>query len=202
VARSALLAILVVLAVAIGAPELAAKPTPLPLKARVIAHGEFVGFGPFGPPQLKTVTDAKKWVQNDTRLSPKQVAAAVAALHREGFVAIVSEQLGSTAPYRGGLSWVMELGSPAGALAEVARVVRNAGIGGGPVSRFRVSGIASAAAYRVGDASEGGDNVLFADGRFTYLVGEGWGNGGKPARAALLAAARTLYARVHGRPLP
>jgi hypothetical protein len=53
----------------------------------------------------------------------------------------------------------------------------------------------------LGTSSSGGDNVLFSDGRFLYFVGVGWSPGGKPARAALIAAAQTLYKRVGGRAL-
>ena len=72
--------------------------------------------------------------------------------------------------------------------------------GHGPVSRFVVAGIPTASAFRLGTSSSGGDNILFTDGRFLYFVGIGWSTGGKPARAALIAAARSLFERVHGHP--
>jgi hypothetical protein len=111
-----------------------------------------------------------------------------------------AEQLGSLKPYRGALRWVIELGSPAGARAEAARVVANTRAGGYPFAPFRVIGIPGAVGYRAGTSSQSGDNILFADGRFAYLVGDGWSPGGKPARAALIAAAQNLYKRVRGHP--
>ena len=66
------------------------------------------------------------------------------------------------------------------------------------MSRFVVGGIPTASAFRLGTSSSGGDNILFADGRFLYFVGVGWSTGAKPARTALIAAAQTLYKRVRG----
>jgi hypothetical protein len=195
-------ALLSVLVLASGDPGLAAPSKPLPLSARVIAHGEFAGFGPFGPPHLQTVRSAAAFLgQYQQASTPSEVSAWAALLHREGFVAVVVEQLGSLTANRGGLSWAMELGSPAGARSEVAKEVAEDQTHG-PVSRFRVGGIPTVSAFRLGTSSNGGDNVLFADGRFAYFVGSGWSNGAKPARAALIAAARSLYTRVHGRPAP
>ena len=91
----------------------------------------------------------------------------------------------------------MELGSPAAAKSELAKEVRS-DESHGPVARFVVGGVPSAAAFRLGTSSSGGDNILFSDGRFLYFVGDGWSPGGRPARAALIAAAQTLYKRVRG----
>jgi hypothetical protein len=45
-----------------------------------------------------------------------------------------------------------------------------------------------------------GDNVMFTDGPFVYLIGNGWTVGAKkPPRSGLLAAVTKLYQRVHGR---
>jgi hypothetical protein len=172
---------------------------PLPLTARVIAHGEFAGFGPFGPAHVRTFKSPAAFLAAyQQAATPSQVTAWVASLRREGFVAVAVEQLGSRTANRGGLSWAMELGSPAGAKSELAKEVRS-DESHGPVARFVVGGVPSAAAFRLGTSSSGGDNVLFSDGRFLYFVGVGWEAGGKPARAALIAAAQTLYKRVHGR---
>jgi hypothetical protein len=171
---------------------------PLPLTARVIAHGEFAGFGPFGPAHVKTLTTPSAFVDAYQQAATQsQVSERVALLRREGFVAVATEQLGSLKANRGGLSWAMELGSPAAAKSELAREVRS-DESHGHVSRFVVGGIPSVAAFRLGTSSNGGDNVLFSDGRFLYFVGDGWSPGGKPARAALIAAAQTLYKRVRG----
>jgi hypothetical protein len=49
-----------------------------------------------------------------------------------------------------------------------------------------------------------GDNIVFSDGPFLYLVGDGWAAGATnpPVRARLLAAATRLYKRVRGHPAP
>ena len=91
----------------------------------------------------------------------------------------------------------MELGSPADAHSELVKEVRS-DESHGSASRFAVGGIPTASAFRLGNSSGGGDNILFSDGRFLYFVGVGWSDGGKPARAALIAAAQTLYKRVRG----
>jgi hypothetical protein len=172
---------------------------PLPLTARVIAHGEFAGFGPFGPAHVKTLTTPTAFVDAYQQAATQsQVSERVALLRREGFVAVATEQLGSLKANRGGLSWAMELGSPAAAKSELAKEVRS-DESHGPVARFVVGGVPSAVAFRLGTSSSGGDNILFSDGRFLYFVGDGWSPGGKPARAALIAAAQTLYKRVRGR---
>ena len=63
-----------------------------------------------------------------------------------------------------------------------------------------------ARAVRTATGNDGtsGHNIIFADGPFTYHVGVGWGMQVKdpPTRAQLIAAATTLYKRVHGRPAP
>jgi len=184
------------------ATSVGAQPKPLPLSARVIAHGELVGFGPFGPSDLQTFTNAAAFLARyQQALTPSQRSAWAALLRREGFVAVAVEQLGSLSAHRGGLSWAMELGSPAGAKSEVAKEVAEDKTHG-RASRFRVGGIPAVFAFRLGTSSNGGDNILFADGRFVYFVGVGWNNGGRPARGALIAAAHSLYKRVRGHPVP
>ena len=196
VARLGLVTLVVVLALTAAEPGFGARP--LPLTARVIAHGEFAGFGPFGPAHVRTFTTPASFLAAyQQAATPSQISEWVALLHREGFVAVAAEQLGSLTANRGGLSWAMELGSSARAKSELAKQVRS-DESHGPVSRFAVGGIPSASAFRLGTSSNGGDNILFSDGRFLYFVGDGWSVGGRPARAALIAAAQALYKRVRG----
>ena len=195
-ARLGLVTVVVMLALAAAEQGFGAQP--LPLSARVIAHGELAGFGPFGRAHVRTFTTPASFLAAyQQAATPSQISAWVALLKREGFVAVAAEQLGSLTPNRGGLSWAMELGSSADAHSELSKEVRS-DESHGPVSRFLVGGIPTASAFRLGTSSSGGDNVLFSDGRFLYFVGVGWGTGGKPARAALIAAAQTLYKRVRG----
>ena len=188
--------LVVMLALTAAEPGFGAQS--LPLAARVIAHGEFAGFGPFGPPHVQTFTTPASFLAAyQQAATPSQISEWVAVLHREGFVAVAAEQLGSLTANRGGLSWAMELGSSTGARSELAKEVRS-DESHGPVSRFAVGGIPSASAFRLGTSSSGGDNILFSDGRFLYFVGAGWSTGGKPPRAALIAAAQALHNRVRG----
>ena len=111
-------------------------------------------------------------------------------------------------PDRGGLSWVMQLGSAASARAELAAGVRHFQTRKAPpkstCTAFSVAGIPGARGFHLGgtDSPYEGDNIEFADGPFLYLVGEGWKRGMKnpPPRTALIAAATKLYKRVHGQP--
>jgi hypothetical protein len=190
--------VVVMLAVTAAEQGSGAQPQPLPLTARVIRHGELAGFGPFGAAHVRTFTTPASFLAAyQQAATPSQVSQWVALLKREGFVAVAAEELRSRTANRGGLSWAMELGSSADAHSELLKEVRS-NESHGPASRFAVRGIPTASAFRLGTSSNGGDNILFFDGRFLYFVGVGWGPGGKPARAALIAAAQTLYKRVHG----
>jgi len=189
-----------VVIVALGAAAQGFGAQPLPLTARVIAHGELAGFGPFGPAHVQTFMSPGSFLAAyQQAATPPQRSAWVALLRREGFVAVAAEQLGSLTANRGGLSWAMELGSSAGARSELVKEVRS-DESHGLVSRFAVRGIPAVSAFRLGTSSSGGDNILFSDGRFLYFVGIAWSNGARPARAALIAAAHSLYKRVHGQP--
>lgn len=170
---------------------------PLPLTARVIAHGELAGFGPFGPAHVRTFkTPAAFLAAYQQAATPSQVSTWVAQLKREGFVAAAVEELKSRAPNRGGLSWVMQLRSTADAQNELFREAHR-DKAHGSISDFAVSGIPTGFGFRSGSSTDGGDNILFSDGRFVYFVGIEW-SGGKPARAALIAAAQKQYKRVRG----
>lgn len=69
---------------------------------------------------------------------------------------------------------------------------------------FEVTGIPGAHGFTLTNTDTSGHNIIFADGPFTYHIGIGWGAQLKdpPTRAQLIAATRTLYKRVHGRPAP
>jgi hypothetical protein len=206
--RPALVVVTVALSVAVFSGVAFGALSSLPLSARVIKQGEFAGFGPFGSPQTMLQRSAKKWVGGDRSYTPAQASAAIAALHREGFKAVLVEQLGSLTKNWGGVSWVMQLGSAASARAQLAADVRHwVGTNKPPkatYAAFPVSTIPGAHGYNLGGTggSFEGDNVEFADGSFLYLVGNGWNRGIKntPPRSTLIAAATKLYKRVHGHP--
>jgi hypothetical protein len=172
----------------------AASPKPLPLSARLLTRGEFAGFTLEAPKSFKT---AKAWVAGTTSLTPAQAQAQVARLTREGFKELLAEFLDDAQGPRNGLSYVMQLGSAASARAELVAQVRYEKATQAPLT-FRVSTIPGA----VGFGGDGGENIVFADGPFLYLVGNAWEarSTHNPRHAALIEAATKLYQRVHGHP--
>jgi hypothetical protein len=172
----------------------AASPKPLPLSARLLKRGEFPGFTLEAPKSFKT---AKAWVAGNTSLTPAQARAQVARLTREGFKEVLAEFLDDAQGPRTGLSTVMQLGSAASARAELAAEVRFETTYQAPLT-FRVSTIPGA----VGFGGGGGENIVFADGPFLYLVGNAvlGSMTHNPKHAALIEAATKLYQRVHGHP--
>jgi hypothetical protein len=196
----ALLVMCVVTAAALAALK------PLPLSARLIQPGEFAGLLALPGQSTTLYKNPKQWVSVDTSLTSAQASVRIARLRREGFVAVLSRQLGTPTPEPwGGLSWVMQLRSAASARAEVAANAREAASASKPprtYTAFRVSGIPGARGYHLTSSGGVGDNVVFADGPFVYFVGFGWTGRprNRPTRAQLLAAATKLYKRTRGHP--
>ena len=177
----------------------AASPKPLPLSARLLGRGQFPGFTLEAAQSFKT---AKAWVAGNTGLTPAQARAEVARLTREGFKELLAEYLDDAQGPRNGLSFVMQLGSAASARAELAAEIGDAKAAGQAPLTFRVSAIPGAIGYGgTNGGNSGGENILFADGPFLYLVGDAWaGSKTNPYRPALIGAAARLYKRVHGHP--
>ena len=155
----------------------AASPKPLPLSARLLKPGEFPGFTLEAPTSYKT---AKAWVATGPHIPATQAQAEVARLTREGFKGLLAEFLDNAQGPRNGLSWVMQLGSPASARAELAAEIRDEKAQGQAVETFRVSAIPGAFAFGGSYGNSGGENILFADGSFVYLVGNGWSGSTQP----------------------
>lgn len=172
----------------------AASPKPLQLSARLLKRGEFPGFTLEAPKSFKT---AKAWIAGNTSLTPAQARAQVGRLTREGFKEVLAEFLDDAQGPHTGLSSVMQLGSAASARAELAAEVRYETTYHAPL-KFRVSTIPGA----VGFGGGGGENIVFADGPFLYLVGNAvlGSTAHNPRHAALIEAATKLYQRVRGHP--
>jgi hypothetical protein len=181
----------------------AGSPRPLPLSAHLIQPGEFVGFS--REPAINRFRTVTAWVAASPHPTAAQASAQRARLRREGFKGVVSEYLDSGSTRRNGLSWVMQLGSPASARAELAASLRENKAqslsDGGSFRPYFIPTIPGALGYQVRINGQVGENAFFADGPFLYLIGEGWSVGEKnrPTRARLIAAMTTLYKRVHGR---
>jgi hypothetical protein len=122
----------------------AVLPKPLPLSARLLERGEFPGFTMEAPISYT----AKKWIALDTSLTATQARAEVARLTREGFRGLLAQFLDSALGPQTGLCFVMQLGSPASARAELAAEVREAKSKGHAPETFRVSAIPGAVGFR------------------------------------------------------
>lgn len=197
--RARMLVLLLISTAAAGGWSLAWSATatatarPLPLTSRLIRPSDFHGFRPDRP---KRFVSAKHYVAGDASLTKPQATTKLARLRREGFKAIAIERLESSNPNQAGLSWVMRLKSGRAARAELAAATREAERQSG--SRFPVRPIPGARGVGTPAGRSGSGNVLFADGPYVYLVGVGWNDAASPpTRAQLIAAATTLYRRVH-----
>jgi hypothetical protein len=193
-----LVASLVVLGAAGG---VAVASTGLPLTARVIVRGEFQGYTPEKPRSFKT---AKAYLAGDTTISSGLRKVEVARLTHEGFEGDVTEFLDNTKDWGGpesGLSGVMKLGSTKSARIELTTELLTQEAEGA-TETFRVKAIPGAMGYGFSHSTGGGENVLFTDGPFLYIVGYGWYGSvvHNPRHAALIDAARTLYTRVGSHP--
>lgn len=190
------------LSVAVLAGAATGSPRPLPLSARLLQPGEFVGFR--REPTINRFRTVTAWVGASPHPTAAQASAQRARLGREGFKGVVLEYLDSGSGRRDGLSWVMQLGSPAAARAELAASLRDNKAqslsDGGSFRPYLLGAIPGALGYQVRINGQVGENAFFADGPFLYLIGEGWSAGDKhpPTRGRLIAAMTTLYKRVHG----
>lgn len=163
-----------------------AKPTGpmLPLTARVLHAGEFLGLKPQNPVVL--VRSPERWATHE----PPGASFDAALLRKDSFAGGIFENLRWQAQNTDGLSMVVQLGSPA-----AARQYLTIYNGTGDTVPFPVSGIPGARGF--GD--RGGINIVFADGDYAYLVGAGWdGSTQTVTKAQLLSAAKLLYHRLHG----
>ena len=178
---------------------------PLHIAGRVLRAGDLPGFVPKERPT--TVTSVVAW----SKVAPSGGIDVEARLRGAGFVAAVREDLEWTkGSDHGALSAVVRLGSARAARAEIAQQVRDFADEPhrGVVKKyqpFAVPGIPGSSGWTAtGNDGTSGHNIIFTDGPFTYHVGVGWGTQvtNPPTRAQLIAAATTLYKRVHGRPAP
>ena len=85
------LSVAIVAGLLVGAGVALASPKPLPLRDRLIKQGEFAGLRTEST--THSFKTAKAWVANGPHPSAAQMSAEVARLHREGFVAVLSEFL-------------------------------------------------------------------------------------------------------------
>jgi hypothetical protein len=173
-----------------------ASSTGLAISAYVVQGNEETGFHPTGRPQVAhTVTAGEAGNPN--------AAGDEKRLTSEGFVQGVTVNTSGADGGQGGSS-VTELRSPAAAAREQHASVREAGLaqGGAAVSHFAVPGIPGSTGI-VAAAPPGGQstaNLYFHEGRCALWVGDETSK--SDYRAAVIAAAASIYARTNGRPGP
>jgi hypothetical protein len=96
----------------------------------------------------------------------------------------------------------MQLGSAASARAELAATVSYEKTSGNTPHIFSLEAIPGAVDFGgpTGPSSVG-ENIIFADGSFLYLLGNAWSGSQHNAKhATLIQVATKLYHRVHGHP--
>ncbi len=165
------------------APASSATQTAgLPLTARVLRTGDFLGFKPTRKPHV--VRNPRTWAGR---------WGSVKTLRRDGFSGGIRLRFRWQARDLDALSVVARFRSPRGAQHQLAAI-----LGG---EQFRVVGIPNSRGFVLRSGETVGTNVGFTDGRYLYLVSAGWRNGHqRPVSTGQVAdAARKLYRRVRGR---
>jgi hypothetical protein len=178
----------------------AALSAPPSLSHRVLAAGELPGFV---PDRVQTAGSADEWA----KIAPGALVNVAARLRFEGFSGAVREDLKASTSDRGAISIVVRLRSAAAATRELGLQRRDyrteaRRLPGHATTAFPVPSIPGAYGYTASDPGGGaGVNVIFADGRFVYHVGAGWGAGASdpPTKRSVVSAARHLYDRVRAR---
>jgi hypothetical protein len=174
-------------------------PTSSSLTSFVLRTGEETGFKPAAP---RVYTSIAAWVHgaHDTAQEAKMDSARLKA---EGFRGGVTEETTSIRGLAtgGGLSYVVELGSPTAAAKELAYDVRSniAAQGKGAlIHRFTVAGVPGAVGFTARTAHKpgGAANVSFREGNCVLLVGDSLAKGdlAGPVRAGVVA----IYGRTRG----
>jgi hypothetical protein len=172
-----------IVALGVGTASATSTASALPLTARVLHAGDFLGLKPANG--VVVVRNAEQWALKE----PPGGVFDAALLRKDGFVGGIFENLHWQARNIDGLSMVVQLGSSAAARKYLTMYT-------GLATPFSVSAIPGAHGF--GD--QGGINIVFSDGDYAYLVGAGWqpGSAHTVTKAQLHAAATLLYHRVHG----
>ena len=169
----------------------AANALPPGVRGRVLLAGELAGMQPQGTPAV--AGDPSSWLAVES-VAPSHRAAEAARLERLGFVAAVREPLsGENGGQQAGISLVEQFRTASAARAELAVEYRQNATSGGQLTPFPVPGIPGARGFELSGQGGSGSNVVFTKGPYLYVVGEA---AEAPSRAAVLAAAQHLYARV------
>ncbi len=172
-----------------------------PLAQRLLQPGELAGVAPGGPPQV--LDSASAFASG--RVSTTEVVREAARLRRLGFV-VASVQLFRRGGVEAqGVSVAVQLGSAEAARAELSHAhatMKASVLPPGKSVPFTVPGIPGARGVDlVTPGIGGGQNILFADGSFFYLVAAAYGSPQRlQIREEVITAASALYTRVSGLP--
>jgi len=182
--------------IAAGVAAGATAATPLPLRERVLRTRELGGLVVPGRRQFVTSIDLWSMSSPYTQTANLRRAGFVRGL-REGYGPIADNGIGAG-------SFVAEFRSAAGARYEVASEIHAVHPPAPTYVAFPVADIPRAHGYTLTAPGFVGYFVIFDDGRFQYQVSFGsspWANHlhGPAIKAQTIAAAQSLYRRVHGR---
>lgn len=171
-----------------------------PLQSYLVRRGEQTGFAPHGRPSAYRTARAflASGGEKGSRLNKD-----AARLSGDGFThAVVEQTTYLAAPANGGgLSWVIELGSPGSARSEQRVLLHQDTAGQGKramIHRFGVAGVPGATGWTVKLQTLSGTaaNVLFTEGRCLLLVGDAVPHGDPAAPAR--AGTKAIYRRTQG----
>jgi hypothetical protein len=160
----------------------------LPLSAYLVQGQEETGLPPTG--QATNYPTAPQWTSNGV---PNGDAEAK-RLAQEGFREATSVQTGSTKGH--GVSWAMQLGSASAAAREQAAELHEFSSSAPGATRFTVAGVPGAKGWGQPNMNA---NILFTEGRCLMLVGDELASG-TDNKPPVVAAARAVWARTHGKP--
>jgi hypothetical protein len=175
----------------LGAAVGVAAPTtkPVPLTARVLKTGELPGFKVHGPPRLAFASATFARLVGEPSLGPK---LAKAGFIRGAFETLLAKGVGA-------YSVTLEFRTAQGARSRLAKQFQEDLAGGVKSRTLSVSGVPGAKAAVLSSPGLAQAEVLFADGRFLYIVTTlSQGGTATLRQQALATAARTLYQRVRG----
>ncbi len=182
-----------------GGATTAAAEAPLALTDRVCAIEGLVA-----DPAAAPVADVEEFAGLGSATA-EDTAAYAAAYRDAGFEEGIFQPMEPEPPgTTGGVCIVIRFADEAGAAAdvdfEIAQQEAFAELDDVPFTPFEVPGIPGARGYQRGaDDASHGHNIVFADGRHTYVVALGAEIPEPTQEADAVAAARALHARVRGR---
>jgi prepilin-type processing-associated H-X9-DG protein len=187
--------------VAFAAVTSAAAAPTLPLSQRILMNGEMPGFNRHLT--AKPVSDEVRFMKALGERGSMATRDA-ASLRADGFIAGIVQPMLPTSRKRQvqGVSYVFQLGSPG--LAK-ARVIREFNTGRTFAKQNKINfrqfttGIPGARGFAQQSPDFGsGVNILFADGPYVYLVGQGAVTRKAIDGNAVITAAKRLFRRVKG----